>query len=148
MDVITALQARKSVRAFLPKPVERDTLLTLLEAARHAPSGANTQPWQVAVVSGEAKEKLQAALEAAFCNGEKSRMDYIYYPQQWDEPYLQRRRDCGAQLYNAVGITREDKQRRLDQWAANYRGCMLAIPAPRSTRADLPSRPSAYRVVG
>ena len=54
MDVITALQSRKSVRAFLPKTVERETIHAILDAARHAPSGANTQPWKVAVISGEA----------------------------------------------------------------------------------------------
>jgi len=48
-------------------------------------------------------------------------MDYQYYPVQWDDPYKSRRVACGLQLYKALSITKEDKQRRNDQWAANYR---------------------------
>ena len=115
------MKARKSTRAFLDKPVDRQVIERLLDAARHAPSGANTQPWQVAVVSGETKQKLETRLEALFRRGERGEMDYQYYPLNWSAPYKNRRLDCGQQLYSAVGIQREDKSRRLDQWAANYR---------------------------
>jgi len=66
MNVIEALEQRKSTRAFLSKEVEREKINTILDAARHAPSGTNTQPWQVAVVTGEAKINLQSKIEAAF----------------------------------------------------------------------------------
>jgi nitroreductase len=121
MKVRHALQARKSTRAFLDKPVDRKVIERLLEAARYAPSGANTQPWQVAVVSGETKQKLEARLEALFRSGEHGKMDYQYYPLDWFGPYKKRRLDCGLQLYSALGIQREDKPRRVDQWVANYR---------------------------
>lgn len=121
MNVIDALRLRKSVRAFLDKAVEEEKIEAILSAARHAPSGANTQPWQVAVVAGESKQKLQSRLESAFRNGDKGKADYTYYPEQWIEPYKSRRIDCGMQLYAALNIAREDKQRRLEQWVANYR---------------------------
>jgi nitroreductase len=121
MDVKQALVKRKSTRAFLDKPVSMETVNKLLDAARHAPSGANTQPWQVAVVTGSRKRQLQKQLEDAFRGGVKPDMNYQYYPRQWREPYQSRRRACGMQLYQALGIARDDKQRRLDQWAANYR---------------------------
>lgn len=121
MNVIQALEQRKSTRAFLDKQVEQEKIHTILDAARHAPSGTNTQPWQVAVVSGEVKLKLQAKIEKAFRAGDKGKADYSYYPDEWQEPYASRRKECGLLMYKTLGITREDKQRQLDQWAANYR---------------------------
>ncbi|HIO93223.1 MAG TPA: nitroreductase [Leucothrix mucor] len=121
MDVIEALQQRKSVRAFLNKAVEEDKINTLLQAASHAPSGVNTQPWQVAVITGKKKRQLQEKIETAFRDGDKGKADYDYYPDKWIEPYKARRRACGLQMYATLEIKRKDKQRQLDQWAANYR---------------------------
>lgn len=121
MKVEEALKIRKSVRAFTDKAVTEEQVRQILNAARCAPSGVNTQPWQVAVLSGEAKQQLQTRIELAFRGGEKSSMEYQYYPSEWREPYTSRRKECGLLLYSAVGIAKEDKQRRLDQWAANYR---------------------------
>ena len=71
MKVQKALEKRKSVRAFLDKAVEAEKINTILSSARHSPSGANTQPWQVAVVMGEIKQNLQEKIEKAFCQGDK-----------------------------------------------------------------------------
>ena len=81
MLVREALEQRKSTRAYLPKPVERELIEQILEAARHAPSGVNSQPWQVAVVTGDTKLKLQQRVEAAFRSGKEKKMHYHYYPQ-------------------------------------------------------------------
>lgn len=121
MHVKEALRRRKSTRGFLDKPVSRVLIENILESARYAPSGVNTQPWQVAVVSGDSKHRLQQQLESAFRDGAPKEPDYQYYPTVWREPYKSRRKACGLQLYGALEIRREDKQRQLDQWAANYR---------------------------
>ena len=121
MNIKDALKRRKAVRAFLDKAVENEKIRRILEAAKHAPSGTNTQPWQVAVVTGDTKIRLGELLENAFRSGVKGQMDYQYYPGRWKEPYRGRRRACGLQLYTALGITREDRERQLEQWAANYR---------------------------
>lgn len=121
MNVIEAIKKRQSVRAYLPRAVEPEKLLRILDVARYAPSGVNTQPWQVAVVGGATKERLQQQLEAEYRRGEPARMDYQYYPERWEEPYRARRRACGLKLYGAVGIGREDTERQLDQRAANFR---------------------------
>lgn len=121
MNIRDALKRRKAVRAFLDRAVENEKILRILEAAKHAPSGTNTQPWQVAVVTGNTKIRLGELLENAFRSGVKGKMDYQYYPGRWKEPYKGRRRACGLQLYTALGITREDRERQLEQWAANYR---------------------------
>ena len=121
MNVSEALSSRKSTRAFLPKSVDKATIDRILAAARHAPSGTNTQPWQVAVVTGEKKQQLCQEMETAFRDKVERKMDYAYYPEEWVDPYKSRRKACGLQMYSTLNITREDKQRQLDQWAANYR---------------------------
>jgi nitroreductase len=92
-----------------------------LNVARFAPSGANIQPWQVAVVTGNKKRQMAETLENAFRSGIKGKMDYQYYPQKWKEPYKERRKACGLQLYTTLEITRQDKEKQINQWTANYR---------------------------
>lgn len=121
MNVMEALNKRKSTRAFLSTEVDAAIIREILAAASQAPSGANTQPWQVAVVKGKRKRKLEQAMEEAFRTGVAGKMDYQYYPVEWKEPYKSRRIACGLQLYGALDIGRQDTQRQQDQWAANYR---------------------------
>lgn len=121
MNVTDALQERKSTRAFIDKEVSIETVKEILNAARHAPSGVNAQPWQVAVVSGDKKKVLCSLMEIAFRENGKGKMDYSYYPDEWIEPYRGRRIATGLQMYSTLNIGREDKQKQLDQWARNYR---------------------------
>ena len=121
MKVSEALKKRKSTRAFLSQPVEREKIFRILDAARFAASGTNAQPWEVSVVSGKTKQTLCRKLEEAFYGGATRKMEYQYYPSHWVEPYKGRRKACGLAMYSALGIAREDKERRIAQWAANYR---------------------------
>lgn len=121
IDVAEALLARKSVRAYLNEPVSRVDIETILNYARYSPSGTNTQPWDVAVVTGNSKQQLDALLLKQFNDGILPNMDYHYYPEIQLPPHLQsRRRACGLQLFNALGITRDAKEKRMLQWAKNY----------------------------
>ena len=121
MKVTEALTSRKSTRAFLDKEVSKELINQILQVAKTAPSGTNTQPWQVAVVSGNTKNKLCSAMENAFLNKQKAKMDYQYYPKEFVNQYKARRKECGLLMYSTLKITREDKQLQLQQWAANYR---------------------------
>ena len=120
MDLKTTLMERKSTRAFLDKEVPMDTINEIIEQSKTAPSGVNTQPWQVAVIQGESKNNLCNKFEKAFRGGVKGSMDYKYYPVEWLVEYKQRRKVCGLMLYSTLNISREDKDRQLDQWALNY----------------------------
>ena len=120
MNVSEALIKRKSVRAYTDQEVEQDLLEQILSAASHAPSGVNTQPWKVAVLTGDKKQLLQEKMLAAFADRHEKKMDYQYYPLNWLEPYKARRKECGLQMYSALEISREDKKRQIEQWAANY----------------------------
>lgn len=120
MNVEDALIARKSVRAFLPKSVSRDAIERILKAAGHAPSGSNTQPWRVAVVTGKKKIQLENKLIAAFQREEDVNMDYVYYPVEWVEPYRSRRKACGLQMYSVAKISKNNREKQRAQWQVNY----------------------------
>ena len=117
-----ALLTRRSVRAFLPTPVPRETVEELLTLASRAPSGSNIQPWKVHVVAGERRARLsRAILDALDTDGyEKHKREYNYYPVNWREPYLARRRKVGWDLYGLLGITRDNKPGMAKQHSRNF----------------------------
>ena len=118
-----AITTRQSIRAFLPTPVPRGTVAEILSIATRAPSGTNTQPWKVAVLTGAAKARLSAAILQVYDDPELRRQhteEYAYYPTQWVEPYLGRRRKIGWDLYGLLGIGKTDKDRMHAQHGRNY----------------------------
>jgi len=119
-----AITTRRSVRAFLPKPVPREEIESILEVARYSASGVNMQPWHVHVVTGDAKERLSAAIVAIDDDPALASSfadPYEYYPRTWVSPYLDRRRTVGWRLYNLLGIEKGDKSRMHVQHSRNYR---------------------------
>jgi nitroreductase len=120
MKVIEALKTRKSVRKFKDKAIEKDTLKELFEAAKWTASSKNTQPWKVAVVSGQKKIDLTQKLLQEVENGEKPRMEYDYDGGKLEGEMKQRAIECGQALYGALNIGRDDKEKRIEQWKQNY----------------------------
>jgi nitroreductase len=119
-----AITSRRSMRAFLPTPVPRTTIEEILGVAARAPSGTNTQPWKVAVLTGAARQRLVDAISAAYDDPQQRKLhveEYAYYPTQWVDPYLARRRKVGWDLYGLLGISRDDKTRMHAQHGRNYR---------------------------
>jgi nitroreductase len=118
-----AITSRHSIRAFLPTPVPRETIEEILRVAARAPSGTNTQPWRVHVLTGAAKERLSAAIKTAFDDPAERAThseEYAYYPTQWQSPYIERRRKVGWDLYGLLGIGKTDKARMHAQHGRNY----------------------------
>ena len=121
--VDAAISSRRSLRAFLPTPVERKTIEAILAVAARAPSGTNTQPWQVHVLTGAAKSALSADIRAAYDDPAQRAAHtepYVYYPTEWRSPYIDRRRKVGWDLYGLLGIGKTDKQRMHEQHGRNY----------------------------
>jgi nitroreductase len=114
------LAQRHSCRAFLPKPVERATIEAVLRTAQRAASWCNSQAWQVSVTSGEATERLREKLVAAERAREGGATDFPF-PQEYRGVYLERRRECGFQLYSAVGVERGDREGYARQALENFR---------------------------
>ncbi len=118
-----AITSRHSLRAFLPTPVPRQTLEDILSVASRAPSGTNTQPWQVHVLTGAALERARARIHAAYLDPEQNaanKEEYAYYPHEWRSPYIDRRRKVGWDLYGLLGIAKTDKARMQHQHGRNF----------------------------
>jgi nitroreductase len=119
--VLDAIASRRSVRAFRPDPVPREAIERILTAAARAPSGTNMQPWRVRVLTGAAKERLSKAVyNAAMTEPERHKSEYPYYPAQFPEPYLGRRRKVGWDLYGLLGIRKGETEKMRLQHARNY----------------------------
>jgi len=115
--------SRRSIRAFLPTPVARETIERILAVASRAPSGTNTQPWHVYVLSGESLGALSRRLVAAYDDPEERARhseEYAYYPTEWKSPFIERRRKVGWDLYGLLGIAKTDKARMHAQHRRNY----------------------------
>ena len=113
------LGERYSVRAFLPQPVPRKAIEHVLTAAQRTASWCNSQPWQVVIASGEAKEKFRKLIYAEAASGAGDDHDFTP-PREYLGVYLERRRESGFQLYNTLGIARGDKAAYARQALENY----------------------------
>lgn len=114
----TLLDERWTCRAYRPDPVPAESIERLLGLAQRTASWCNTQPWQVEVVSGEALVSLREALLAHVLSAPQS--PDLEWPASYPGVYGERRRECGFQLYDAVGIAREDKDARFVQMLRNF----------------------------
>ena len=121
--VVEAITSRHSIRRFLPTPVPRATIEEILAVAARAPSGTNTQPWNVYVLTGASLASLSARLVAAYDDPvERARHteEYAYYPTEWRSPFIERRRKVGWDLYGLLGIAKTDKARMHAQHRRNF----------------------------
>ena len=123
MSVTEATTKRISYRRFLNKPVSEQDVRSILDKARFAPSGGNTQPWHCYVLAGEAKAKLtKAILENA---AKPSKAEYRMYPGKEDMPkdmfdlYMKRRRTLASEMYRLMGISYNDKKGRAEAMMKN-----------------------------
>ena len=121
ISVDEAILSRKSVRAFKPDPVQQDMVQHILEVASRAPSGTNTQPWRVHVLTGNTLERITGAVLKAFWDesGVHS-SDRRHYMENWRDPYLSRRRKVGWDLYGLMGIKKGEREKTQQFHAQNY----------------------------
>ncbi len=121
------ITSRHSVRAFLDTPVSTDMLKDILTVASRAPSGTNTQPWKVYVLTGKKREELvqrvcQAQMEL-YQNpalAAQYKETFTYYPEQWFSPYIDRRRENGWGLYGLLNIQKGEKEKMARQNLRNF----------------------------
>ena len=112
------LDERYSCRGYLDQQVDETTVQELVTAASKVPSWCNAQPWKVIVTRGDATKAFSDVLTKA---AETKEMEPDFeWPIQYTGDYLDRRRVCGFQLYEAVGIARDDRARRMEQMMLNY----------------------------
>lgn len=122
MNVSEAVDQRMSTRAYLDKPVSRETLETLLTKAQRSPSGGNLQPWRTIVLTGNARQAMiETAAGVLAKNPAGEPTDRAIYPDSLWEPHKSRRFGVGEAMYAALEIPREDKGARLKWFSRNFR---------------------------
>ena len=117
MNVSEAVESRKSIRAFINKPVESSTIKTLLQKSSRSASGGNLQPWKIYVLNGSTMKNFLLFQEAW---DKPENPAYEIYPPKLKEPYRSSRFELGEQMYELLGIPREDKDDRIVQVMKNF----------------------------
>lgn len=127
-EIDQIIRSRRSIRAFTSQAVDNELLKNILETASYAPSGTNTQPWKVYVVTGKMKDKICNAVIEVVENTRKNpelaeqyQETFRYYPTEWVSPFIDRRRQNGWALYGLLGIQKGDKDKMHTQHLRNYR---------------------------
>ncbi|WP_249137386.1 nitroreductase [Bradyrhizobium tropiciagri] len=120
MQLEQLFSQRLSCRAYHPDPVPEEVIRDILRIAQSTASWCNSQPWQVAITRGEGTERLRKAMYKAASSGAFEDLDFKP-PREYRGVYLERRRESGFQLYNALGIERGDKARYREQTLENFR---------------------------
>jgi len=113
VNIVEAIQLRKSIRGYKPTPVPRDVLREILEIATRSPSADNWQPWEITVVTGEALDKIRQGNVEMLTSGAIT--DSASAHKKLEGVYRQRQVGVGIQLFKLMDIAREDKQKR-EQW--------------------------------
>jgi nitroreductase len=126
-SVDAAIESRFCARAYVLRPVARETIADILRVARRAPSGTNSQPWKVYVLQGATRarlvEKVCTAHDAIWANPALAAEypdEYDYYPEKWLPPYIDRRRENGWGLYGLLGIAKGEKDKMHAQHQRNF----------------------------
>jgi nitroreductase len=115
-----ALRSRRSVRGFLDKPVPEETLQQIFELAQLAPSNCNIQPWKVFVASGDVRDELRRRMVEKVTAGVPMEPDFEPNAGKFSGVYRQRQVDCAVELYNNMGIDRDDKPGRMRAQLRNF----------------------------
>jgi nitroreductase len=111
MDIIEAIRARKSIRDFKPDPIPQEILKEILSISTRAPSGMNTQPWEITVLTGKVLEKVKKGNLEMLAAGVFTQ---ALSGQHFEGKYRERQTDLAIRLFNLMGITREDKEKRAE----------------------------------
>ena len=120
MDLIEAIQSRKSIRGFKPDPVPRKVLKEIIEVACRAPSSLNAQPWECTVVAGEVVAKIKQANVERFASGVAPHPDLDWH-ERLTGKYRERQVALGIQLFQLMGIAREDTEKKIEWTKRGFR---------------------------
>lgn len=121
------MQSRYSPRKFLPEPVPPADIRGVLEDAQTAPSGSNTQPWQVHIVAEPTRVRLSEAMVAAHDAGQRS-LDFT--EEYGDGVHRERAQHLAGLQYGRRGIAHSDHEGRTEVMRENlrYYGAPHAAP--------------------
>lgn len=121
MNVTEAIKTRRSIREFKQDPVPREVIQEVLELTRLAPSSSNTQPWHLALVSGEARQALEKKAVSEIRKGLQAHREIPHKGPNIEQQYKDRMFDCGMRYYAAAGVERHEKDKRAELALRNWR---------------------------
>jgi nitroreductase len=111
MEILEGIKTRQSIRAFKPNPIPRDVMHKILQVVSNSPSYANTQPWEVVVVSGKKKDELSAKL-LELARAKVATSPDLPIPKDWPPAMEERSREHGARRLSTLGLERDDEEGR------------------------------------
>jgi len=120
MDFETVVNERRSIRGYKPDPVPRAVIEEVIEIAKRAPSSMNTQPWFFHVVTGEPLERIRKGNTERMLAGAKPQRE-ISMNHGYEGVHRERQIEIAVQLFEAMGIERDDKERRQDWVMRGFR---------------------------
>ena len=120
MDFTQFAKSRKSARGFLDKPVPKEVVDDIIETAKWAPSSYNTQTWRVHAVTGGVLDKIRTGNTENTLAGKPHVRDFPY-KEEYEGIHRQRQIDVAIQLFEAMGIERHDKEKRMDWMLRGFR---------------------------
>ena len=120
MNILDAIQGRQSIRSFQKKEVSIKIIEKILSISRFAPSGGNTQPWKIYVLSQKLMKELEESVFSNLDNGISETANFNIYPQPMSDHLKNRVKECGKLMYEALEIGKEDVEGRLNQLKQNF----------------------------
>ena len=114
------IENRHCIRSFTNQEIPHKILENVLNQARHAPSSKNTQPWEVAILTGQSKDNLINDMLVKFDRNEFEKEDYQYMIDPLPDEFRSRARECGYGIYSIKGISRDDREARKAHFRENY----------------------------
>jgi nitroreductase len=120
MDYEEIAQDRRSIRGYKTDPIPREVLEEIIHIAKHAPSSMNTQPWHFHVLTGEPLERIRKGNTEKMMAGSSVDRE-IKLNHGYEGPHRERQIEIAVQLFEAMGIARDDKERRMDWVMRGFR---------------------------
>ena len=120
MNFTELVKARKTIRGFQRKPVSRELIDEIIAVAKWAPSSMNTQPWHVHVVTGEPLERIRQGNVDNMVKGVPPKRDFPM-KEAYEGEHRKRQVEIAVQLFDAMGIARDDKAKRTDWVMRGFR---------------------------
>lgn len=148
MDFETLVNTRKSIRGYKPDPIPKELVAEIIELAKRAPSSMNTQPWHFHAVSGEPLERIRSGNTERMLAGVKPQREIATADHGYQGVHRNRQVAIAVQLFEAMGIERDDKARRQDWVMRGFRQFDAPLSIVVAIDADLATDTVAHFDVG
>lgn len=121
MDYETLVYQRRSIRGYKPDSVPKELIGEIIDIAKRAPSSMNTQPWHFHAITGEPLERIREGNTERMMAGARVDREIKMADHGYQGVHRDRQVEIAVQLFEAMGIERNDKERRQDWVMRGFR---------------------------